>query len=200
MADDVSGQFEQVASLARACARECGAAMEQVSEDMARIVCGGHTLFLCGNGGSAADAQHLAAEFIVRMRAGSERQALPALALTTDTSVLTACANDYGFEAVFARQLEALGREGDMLLGLSTSGNSVNVRRAFEMASRIGLHTVLLCGRDSGAIGPLAGAVIRVPATDVARIQEMHGVIGHILVDSVEERVFRKTKIGGKNA
>jgi len=200
MADTVRAHFENVARLAADCAREAGAGIEQAAEEIARVVCGGHTLFLCGNGGSAADAQHIAAEFIVRLRRGSERQALPALALTTDTSVLTACANDFGFESVFARQIEALGRDGDLLLGFSTSGTSVNVLRAFEMAARIGMHTILIGGADQGTIGPLAGQVILVPSSDVARVQEMHGVIGHILVEIVEDRIFRKTKSGESNA
>jgi D-sedoheptulose 7-phosphate isomerase len=144
----------------------------------------GGTLWLFGNGGSAADAQHVAAEFVGRFV--GERRALPAVALTTNSSALTAIANDYGFEDVFSRQLEAQARPGDVAIGISTSGRSENVRRGLESAGRIGLHTAALTAGDAGALRPFSAECIAVPATSTARVQECHIVIGHALAQLVE--------------
>ena len=133
----------------------------------------GGRILLCGNGGSAADSQHLAAEFVSTLTVDNRRPAIAAIALTTDTSILTAIANDFGFEDVFARQVEALGREGDVLIGISTSGNSADVLRAFEQAQAQGLHTIALTGEDGGALAPIADVAIRVPAGNL-RIEEGH--------------------------
>ena len=145
---------------------------------------------LCGNGGSAADAQHIATEFIVRFRGDFNRRSLPAIALTTDTSLLTACANDYGFDEVFKRQVEGLGNEGDLLIGISTSGNSPNVYKALEFANTQNIQTVLLAGRDGGTIAAIAKYSIIIPHKDTARIQEAHITIGHILCRLTEELIF----------
>ncbi len=144
---------------------------------------GGKVLF-CGNGGSAADAQHLAAELMGRYL--KDRAPLPALALTVDTSALTAIANDYGYEQVFARQLRGIGRRGDVLVGISTSGNSANVIAAFLAARELGVTTVALTGMDGGRLGATADIAIRVPADQTNFIQEMHIVIGHMLCGFVE--------------
>ena len=144
----------------------------------------GHTILLCGNGGSAADAQHIAAEFTGRFL--RERQPLPAIALTTDTSALTAIANDFGFDTVFERQIRALARKGDVLIAISTSGNSPNVIRALEAARDIGCLTIALSGRDGGEMKSLADLNIIVPADETPRIQEMHSLIGHLLCDLVD--------------
>jgi D-sedoheptulose 7-phosphate isomerase len=144
----------------------------------------GGKLLIFGNGGSAADAQHLATELVVRFV--RDRGALPALALSTDTSVLTAAANDYGFDRVFARQIEALGRAGDAALGISTSGESANVLRAIETANALGLRTIALTGRDGGAIGRAAAINVNVPAFTTARVQEVHGTLIHVLCELVE--------------
>jgi phosphoheptose isomerase len=145
-------------------------------------------VLICGNGGSAADAQHLAAELVGRFKAVG-RRALPAVALTADTAVLTAWSNDRGWEDVFARQVEALGRPGDVLVAISTSGRSRNVVAALETARRLGLGTVALVGGDGGEAGPAADIAVTVPARDTQRIQEVHGVVIHLLCELVEEQL-----------
>jgi len=146
-------------------------------------------LLLFGNGGSAADAQHLAAELVGRFR--HERPALPALALTTDSSVLTALGNDLGFGQVFARQVQALGRPGDLALGLSTSGRSANVVAGLQVARDRGLRTAALTGADGGDLAGLADTLLCVPSSDTARIQEMHILLGHLLCEALEKAEFR---------
>jgi D-sedoheptulose 7-phosphate isomerase len=152
-----------------------------------RAVRGGGKLLLFGNGGSAADAQHIAAELIVRYQA--DRAAISAIALTTDTSTLTACGNDMGFDAVFERQIEALGRKGDAAVAISTSGNSANVLRGLNRARSMGLKTVGLTGGTGGKMRSACDAVIVVPSTVTARIQELHGLIGHMLCKALEQRL-----------
>jgi D-sedoheptulose 7-phosphate isomerase len=148
----------------------------------------GHKLLVFGNGGSAADAQHIAAELVGRY--GRERRGLPAIALTTDTSILTSVGNDYGFDHVFTRQVEALGAPGDVVLGISTSGNSPNVKQALLRAQRIpAVTTGAFLGRDGGAIRALVQHAVVVPARETARIQECHITFGHILCELVEEFV-----------
>jgi D-sedoheptulose 7-phosphate isomerase len=148
---------------------------------------GGKVIF-CGNGGSAADAQHLAAEFTGRYL--KERRALPALALHTNSSALTAIGNDYGFDLVFARQMEALGKEGDVAVGISTSGNSLNVLRALEVAKSKAIYTVALTGASGGKMKELGDCSICVPSNETPRIQECHILIGHIICEIVEEVLF----------
>jgi D-inositol-3-phosphate glycosyltransferase len=147
-------------------------------------------LLIAGNGGSAAEAQHLAAEFVGRFKA--RRPGLPAIALTADSAVMTAWSNDFGFEDVFARQVEALGEPGDVLIGLSTSGRSPNLVRAFEAARRHGLRTVALLGGSGGDILPLADVAVVVPSADTQRIQEVHGVLIHVLTELVERRLVAR--------
>jgi D-sedoheptulose 7-phosphate isomerase len=146
-------------------------------------------IMFCGNGGSAADSQHLATELVVRLTARKDRQALPALALTTDTSILTACANDYGFENIFARQIEALGKPGDVLVALSTSGNSENVIKAVRIAKTKKIHTIGFLGGDGGKLASLVDISIIIPSADVRRIQESHITVGHIIIDLIEQEV-----------
>jgi D-sedoheptulose 7-phosphate isomerase len=150
----------------------------------------GGKLMLCGNGGSAADCQHIAAEFTSILTQTFNRRALPAIALTTDSSFLTARGNDYGFDSVFARQVEALGKPGDVLVGSSTSGNSKNVLLAFETARRMGLKTVGMTGRAGGKMENVVDLVLRVPADITAHIQECHIAMGHIIVAVVEKLMF----------
>ena len=145
----------------------------------------GNKILFCGNGGSAADAQHLAAELVGRFV--KERESLPAIALTTDTSILTAIANDYSYDDVFSRQVAGLGQAGDVLIGISTSGNSKNVVKATELAKQKGLKTVAFTGEGGGILGALCDAVIAVPSKTTARIQEMHILVGHIVCELVEE-------------
>jgi D-sedoheptulose 7-phosphate isomerase len=159
--------------------------IERAAALMADTLGRGGKLMLIGNGGSAADCQHLAAEFTGRFRA--ERRPLPALALTTDTSALTCIGNDYGFELVFARQIEALARPGDCLLAISTSGRSPNVLRALLKARELGVSSIGLTGRDGGDAAPLCDLALVVPHHDTARIQEAHIFIAHSWCAMVED-------------
>jgi D-sedoheptulose 7-phosphate isomerase len=143
---------------------------------------------LAGNGGSAADAQHIAAELVGRY--GFDRPSIPSLALTTDTSNLTAIGNDYGYDQVFSRQLEGMGQSGDIFIGISTSGNSTNIVKAFESAKKKGIKTVALVGRDGGLMAKMADMSIIVPSDSTPRIQESHILIGHILCDIIEKEIF----------
>jgi len=143
---------------------------------------------LAGNGGSAADAQHIAAELVGRY--GFDRPSIPSLALTTDTSNLTAIGNDYGYDQVFSRQLEGMGQEGDIFIGISTSGNSVNILKAFESAKKKKIMTVALTGRDGGEMAKIADIALIVPSNSTPRIQESHILIGHILCDIIEKEIF----------
>ena len=154
---------------------------------LARSLSSGGTLFWCGNGGSAADSQHLAAELIGRFK--KNRRALRSVALTTDTSVLTCVANDYSYDDVFARQVEALGRPGDVLVGISTSGNSENVLRAIRTAKEMGMATIAFLGKDGGAAKGMADQALVIPSGSTARIQEAHILIGHILCDLIEQEL-----------
>lgn len=159
--------------------------IEQACEMVISTIKSGKKVLLAGNGGSAADAQHIAAELSGRFV--KERKALPGIALTTDTSALTAIANDYGYEHVFSRQLEALGSEGDLFIGISTSGNSKGILKAFESAKAMNCHTLGLSGRDGGKMNDLCELNIVVPSDVTARIQEMHILIGHILCKAVDD-------------
>jgi D-sedoheptulose 7-phosphate isomerase len=158
--------------------------LEAIARTMAEALHRGNQILWCGNGGSAGDSQHLAAEIVGRFR--RERRGLPSIALTTDTSILTAVANDYGYEAVFSRQVEALGREGDVLVGISTSGNSHNVICAIEMAKRYGVTTVAFTGKGGGRMAELADHLFAVDSRDTARVQEAHILAGHMLCDWLE--------------
>ena len=159
--------------------------IKKACETAVAILKAGGKILLCGNGGSAADAQHIAAELTGRYK--TERGALAGIALTTDTSALTAIGNDYGYEFVFSRQLEALGREGDLLIAISTSGNSGNVVKALELARKIGIKTIGLSGRTGGAMNELCELNLVVPSNDTPRIQEMHIMIGHIICQAIDD-------------
>jgi D-sedoheptulose 7-phosphate isomerase len=143
---------------------------------------------LAGNGVIAADAQHIAAELVGRY--GFDRPSIPSLALTTDTSNLTAIGNDYGYDQVFSRQLSGMGQKGDIFFGISTSGNSLNIIKAFEVAREKGITTVALVGRDGGKMGEMADVALIVPSDSTPRIQESHILIGHILCDIIEKEIF----------
>ncbi|HTR25340.1 MAG TPA: D-sedoheptulose 7-phosphate isomerase [Terriglobales bacterium] len=161
-------------------------AVSAAAAAMSQAIRQGNKILFFGNGGSAADAQHLAAELVGRYL--RERPALPAIALTTNTSVLTAIANDYAYEQVFARQIEALGNRGDVAIGITTSGNSSNVLRAMETASTKGLVTIGLTGATGGKLRALVTHCLCVPSTDTPRIQECHILTGHILCEIVESQ------------
>ncbi len=151
---------------------------------LAECIKGGNKVMFCGNGGSAADSQHMACELVEKFE--RKRRALPAIALTTDTSILTAVPNDEGFEVVFARQIEALGRPGDVLVAISTSGSSPNILRALEQARKKGVRTIGLTGERGEPMAEHSDLLIKVPSAAVARIQECHITIGHIIVGIVE--------------
>jgi D-sedoheptulose 7-phosphate isomerase len=160
---------------------------------------GGNKVLWCGNGGSAADSQHLAAELVGRFR--RRRSGLPSIALTTDTSILTAVANDFGYDEVFSRQVDALCQAGDVVVGISTSGNSKNVCAALQKAHQLKAFTVGLTGRNGGRMASLADVCIRVPSTDPARIQEAHILYGHILCEWIElATCVREAVAGGGGA
>ena len=162
--------------------------IETVARKCVDLYRGDKKTILAGNGGSAADAQHIAAELVGRY--GFDRPSLPSLALTTDTSNLTAIGNDYGYDQVFSRQLEGMGQKGDIFIGISTSGNSANIIRAFDSAKQKGIMTVALTGRDGGEMAKLADIALIVPSDSTPRIQESHILIGHILCDIIEKEIF----------
>ncbi len=166
---------------------ECLAAMTAASEALVSAYLAGHKALFFGNGGSAADAQHLAAEFVGRYL--QERDPLPALALNANSSAVTAISNDYGYEQVFARQLQALASRGDVAVGISTSGNSHSIIQALISARRLGLFTIGLTGRSGGRMHGLVDALIAVPSDETPRIQECHILVGHALCDAVEQAI-----------
>ena len=184
--EKIRESLQRLATLAGQMAEQSDAiaAIAQRYEDTLRS---GGTLYFAGNGGSAADAQHIATEYVVRYQ--TNRPAMRAVALTTDTSLLTACANDLGFDEVFARQVEALARPGDLLVLHSTSGESPNVIRAAQSAKARGVAVVALLGRGGGQLKDLADVALVVPAEETARIQELHLAIEHVICDLVEERL-----------
>lgn len=169
---------------------ECSDQIEQCGKFLADALKNGGKIMFCGNGGSAADSQHLAAELVVRLRSHINRPALPGLALTVDPSIMTAGGNDIGFDNVFARSVEAYGKSGDVLVGISTSGNSENVFRAMQQASKMGIKNVCLLGAGGGKILPNADYAVVVPSNITARVQECHILIGHIWCEMIEEINF----------
>lgn len=184
----VAARFRESAQLKLTSVDALAPAISRAGSLLAASLRGGGKLLVCGNGGSAADAQHFSAELLGRYE--RERDGLPAIALHADSSTVTAVANDYGYEHVFARQVLALGRPGDVLLAISTSGNSPGILRAVEVAQQAGLGVVALTGRDGGALAPLlrpADIEIRVPAQVTARIQEVHILVLHCLCELIDE-------------
>lgn len=165
--------------------------IENVTSVIAKAFASGHKVLFCGNGGSAADAQHLAAEFSGRFY--SDRDPLPSEALHCNSSYITAVANDYGYDQVYSRIVKGSGKAGDVLVGLSTSGNSVNIINALEAAKKIGMITVVLSGETGGKMKDMCDYLLNVPSSDTPRIQESHITIGHIICQLVEEELF-KTK------
>ena len=164
------------------------AVIEEIGVRLTKVLKAGRTVFLFGNGGSAADAQHIAAELEARFL--RERRALPCHALTTNTSTLTAIGNDYGYDRTFSRQLEAYARRGDAAIGISTSGNSPNVLEAMKTAKKLGVVRIGLTNEKGGKLKGLADLCLRVPSTDTQRVQECHMAVGHILCDIIESSMF----------
>jgi D-sedoheptulose 7-phosphate isomerase len=188
--DDVRSYLEESAAVTARSIEACVDDVLSAAEILTASLHRGGKLLICGNGGSAADAQHLATELVSTLSKDRPRQALAAIALTTDTSILSAIGNDFGFDGVFERQVEALGRPGDVLLAISTSGSSENVVRAADRAKERGMRTIALTGADGGKLGSRTDVVIRVPAEHTSHIQETHLAIEHLLATLVEKALF----------
>ena len=188
---DTRAYWDAAAAAHLALAREMFAtrftAFDAFVETAAPAIRRGGKIILFGNGGSAADAQHIAAEMSVKLR--QERAPIAALSLSLDASAITACANDFGFEEIFARQIEALGRAGDLAVGLSTSGASANVLKGLQQARRMEMTTIGLTGETGGKMPDICDIIIKVPSTDPGRIQEMHITLGHIFVGALEKKL-----------
>jgi D-sedoheptulose 7-phosphate isomerase len=188
MRDRAAQELRQSAELKIRCTEVLSVPIETAAQMLIDCFKAGSKVLLCGNGGSASDSQHIAAEFVNRYVA--ERPALPAIALTTDTSNLTSIGNDRSFDEVFSRQVAALGKKGDVLIGITTSGNSPNVIKAFEMAKKMGVKTICLAGRDGGPAAKMADHSIVVPDKVTSRIQEVHITVGHILCGLVDAELY----------
>jgi len=191
LAETAQTYLLESAELKRQVAEQCIDAILAAADLMADTFRSGGKVLLCGNGGSAADCQHMATEFVSRLSKEFERPGLPAIALTTDTSFLTAFTNDCGFEGVFARQVQALGRPGDVLIGISTSGNSPNVIRAVEAARAAKMHIIALTG-NSGRLTGIVDIAIAVPSDNTQHIQEAHLGIEHLLCYLIERHLFQR--------
>ena len=187
MEDIIKEQFDRNIEIHNVAKEQLATGISKAAEIIIEAYKQGRKLLLCGNGGSAADAQHIAAELVGRFK--KERRGLPAIALTTDTSIMTAVANDYWYDLLFARQVEALGDKGDVLVAISTSGNSVNVIRAVEAANFKGLRTIGFLGGEGGKLKDLVELPLVVPAQDSDRIQEVHILIGHIICDLIDSKI-----------
>jgi len=188
MVDDIRRQLTSHVEVIHIVSNKLAPRVAECAQMLIDTLQAGHKILIMGNGGSAADAQHFAAEMVGRFLL--ERRALAAIALTTDTSILTAVGNDYGFDDIFKRQVEALAKPGDVLIGISTSGNSKNIKRAFAAGKNLGVKTIGLLGRDGGEIASLADLDLTVPSLETPRIQEAHLVMIHILCDLVEKGLF----------
>ncbi|MCS6809338.1 MAG: SIS domain-containing protein [Bacteroidota bacterium] len=186
----IVSEIEASLSTIHAVLQECTAQIEETGLYLASTLASGAKIMLCGNGGSAADAQHIAAELVIRYRSSVHRRAFPALALTVDPSILTAGANDLGYENVFARQVEAYGRAGDTLVCISTTGNSPSVVHAAQTAQNRGIRVIGLLGAGGGTVRPLCDKAVVVPSDITARIQEAHTLVGHIWCTLIEETLL----------
>jgi len=190
VADRIAAYLRETQDTVSATAESCSEEIARAAAAVAESVRGGGKVLICGNGGSAADSQHLAAELVSTLTLDRRRPAIPAVALTTDTSILTAVSNDFGFEGVFARQVEALGAAGDVLIGISTSGNSADVVLAMEQATRQGMRTVALTGESGGKLAPLADVAILVPSSETSHVQEAHLAVEQLIAFLVEDELY----------
>jgi D-sedoheptulose 7-phosphate isomerase len=181
--------FIDSAELKREFSEKYAEAIVSVADLIAEAFKGGNKLLIFGNGGSAADSQHIAAEFVNRFKI--ERPPLPAIALTTDTSILTSIGNDYDFSDIFVKQIKALSRKGDVAIAISTSGNSPNIIKALEAAKNIGVLTILLSGGSGGKAAGMADNEFIVPSKDTPRIQEIHITLGHVICELVDYKLFQ---------
>jgi D-sedoheptulose 7-phosphate isomerase len=188
MINEINRQLQDHRALIDLVERDLSPLIAEMASLISAVLTNGSKLLVMGNGGSAADSQHFVAEIVGRFK--MERKALPAVALSTDTSILTAIGNDYGFDSIFSRQVEALAQPGDIVVGLSTSGNSPNVLKALNAAREQGCCTIGLLGGDGGTIRPVCDLALVLPSTDTPRIQEGHITIIHIVCDLVEKKLF----------
>lgn len=186
----IKSSLQESADTKRNILEQCSDNIEAASELLINALSKGNKLLLCGNGGSAADSQHIAAEFMIRLSHDLERPAIPAIALTTDTSNLTAGGNDIGFENVFARNIEGLGNSGDILIAISTSGNSVNIANAVNRAYQKGMKVIGFLGGSGGKLANLVDVPIIIPSNNVQRIQEGHITVGHIICELTERGLY----------
>ncbi len=182
----ICDHLQRSAAVKAATAEQCSDAANAAAEAIATALQHGGKLMLCGNGGSAGDAQHIAAEFVATLDHQRPRRGLRALALTTDSSFITAYSNDFGFDGIFARQVETFGEKGDVLIGISTSGNSENIVRAMVLAADMGITTVAMTGAGGGKLAAISDVVIATPSSDTPLIQESHIALGHAITAAVE--------------
>jgi D-sedoheptulose 7-phosphate isomerase len=190
MKDHIVKLFKESCQVKEAFINDNLGKLVDVIEILTAALKAGNKIMIFGNGGSAADAQHIAAEFVNRFII--ERPPLPVIALTTDTSIITSIGNDYDFSEIFAKQIRALGQQGDVAWGISTSGNSPNVLKALELAKKMGLVTLAFTGKDGGAIAPMADLSLNVSSRSTARIQETHITAGHAICELVDIKLFQK--------
>ena len=188
MEERVLAAFHESAEVKKAFIDKNLAAVIDVSKRIVKAFKRGNKLMIFGNGGSAADAQHLAAEFVNRFQI--ERPPLPAIALTTDTSILTSIGNDYDYSEIFSKQIKALGKKGDIALGISTSGNSANVIKGFEAAKTLGITTIAMTGKKGGMIAGTVDVLLNVECESTPRIQETHITVGHVICDLIDRQLF----------
>ncbi|HWP91903.1 MAG TPA: D-sedoheptulose 7-phosphate isomerase [Thermodesulfobacteriota bacterium] len=193
MKEQIISKLRESAELKLRFAKESLKEIEEATETINKTLKSGGKVLIFGNGGSAADAQHIAAEFVNRYQ--KERKALPAIALTTDTSILTSVGNDISFDNIFIRQIEALGKRGDVAWGISTSSKSQNIIKALEYAKSEGLKTIGFTGGDAGKISKIVDVCINIPSTSTPRIQELHITIAHIICELVEDAICKKDEL-----
>jgi D-sedoheptulose 7-phosphate isomerase len=195
MEEKVNSLFEKSIALKRKCINQGLGSIVRMGDAIVESILNGGKLLLCGNGGSAADAQHFAAELVVRLRSSHNRRGLPAIALAMDTSTLTACGNDYSYDLLFARTLESIGKPEDCLLCLTTSGNSANIINAMELAKKMKIKKFGFLGAGGGKVLELCDEAFLVPGNETGRIQECHITAGHALMEHIEDELIEKNYI-----
>ena len=193
MRNMINDIFEQSILLKRKVIEDDGAiALEKIGNDIIASILAGNKLLICGNGGSASDAQHLAAEMLVRLRSNNNREGVPAISLALDTSTITACGNDFGFDALYERMVSAIGNSGDVLMGISTTGNSKNVIRAMIAARKLGIKVVGFLGSGGGDAAKWCDEAFIVPSDNTGRVQEVHITAGHAVMEYVEDQLLER--------
>lgn len=196
MEEKIKSLFKNSIDLKIKCIEDGFDSIVKMGDDIVESIINGGKLLLCGNGGSAADAQHLAAELVVRLRPSYNRRGLPAIALAMDTSTITACGNDYSFDLLYSRILESIGNTDDCLLGITTSGNSQNVYNAMELAKKMNIKTFGFLGAGGGQVLELCDEAFLVPGNETGRIQECHITAGHALMEHIEDRLIEQKYMG----